>query len=58
MKPEWEHNTKEQMDLASQGKLCPKCGGTDIKYVGNTPDGLYMNSAYDCETCGEQWEGY
>lgn len=58
MNSNWKHNTPEQIDLASQGKLCPACGSSDVKCVGSVPDGINMNYAYDCQACKEQWEGY
>lgn len=57
MSERWEL-TDEERDKACRGELCPKCKGINIKCVGNNPDLMSMNYAYDCEDCGEQWEGY
>ena len=50
--------TEEERPAVCKGQLCPKCKNTDIEYVGCNPDGIHMNKAYDCRTCGAQWEGY
>lgn len=58
MNVKWKNNTKEEMDKASNGLLCPTCKKENVKCVGSVPDGLNMNYAYDCMDCKEQWEGY
>ena len=50
--------TEDQRDDVCNGKICPACLGTNIKYVGCVPDGLNLNRAFDCKDCGAQWEGY
>lgn len=40
------------------GNICEACYGTDIITVGANPDGFNMNIAYDCNSCGNTWEGY
>lgn len=57
MKPNWKFK-EEQRDAVCKGLLCPKCLSSNIKEVGANPDGRAMNYAYDCVSCGEQWEGY
>lgn len=42
---------------ASRGERCPLCGG-GTKVAGANPDGIRMNYAYDCTSCGLKWEGY
>lgn len=49
---------EEQRPAVCQGQLCPACLGTNIKCVGAAPDMINMNMAFDCQDCGEQWEGY
>jgi hypothetical protein len=64
-RPEWKERfladyTPDEKERVALGKLCPNdaCRGKDIKFVGCNPDGRVMNHAYDCCTCGAQWEGY
>jgi hypothetical protein len=45
-------------DAACRGELCPNCHSRDIKHVGNVPDGMNLNNAYDCQDCQHSWEGY
>jgi len=49
-----------QWEEVNNGKLCPnsECKSTDIETVGANPDGMNMNIGYDCNTCGQEWEGY
>lgn len=55
-------NTTEYTDAewkaVNEGKLCPnsECKSSDIICVGAAPDGRWMNLAYDCKTCGQEWE--
>ncbi len=49
---------EEQRDAVCKGEICPHCLQTNVKHVGNNPDGMNLNAAYDCLDCGEQWEGY
>jgi hypothetical protein len=50
--------THEDRHRACEGRICPECKGFDIEHVGNNWDGINPNAAYDCLTCGAQWEGY
>ena len=54
---EWTFTEKER-DKVCKGKMCPRCKSDDIKHVGCAPDGINSNNAFDCNSCGEQWEGY
>ncbi len=49
---------EEEVDKVCKGKMCPVCKSMKIKVVGSHVDGRDINMAYDCEDCGEQWEGY
>ncbi len=57
MKANWTF-TEEQRDSVCKGERCPACGGSNIKGVGSNPTPTEINAAYDCQDCGEQWEGY
>ena len=35
---------------------CPKCGSTNIRYVGTIADGEL--AAYRCNDCGHYWEEF
>ena len=50
--------TEEQRPAVCNGELCPACLSDNVMHVGDNPDGMHTNSAYDCMNCGEQWEGY
>lgn len=52
----WEVKESQYKDVSS-GRKCPKCLGTNVKYVGCNPDGINMNRAFDCKDCKYQWEG-
>lgn len=54
---EWTKDENE-LDKASKGEICPKCKRTNIKFMGNTPDGMNANNCFGCLDCKEQWEGY
>lgn len=56
-KETWKFSESQREDVCS-GKLCPECLGTKIKETGCAPDGMNMNYHYECEDCGEGWEGY
>lgn len=56
-KKEWS-KSEEILEKASRGEICPRCLSENIKQVGSNPDLLQMNMAYDCQDCGEPWEGY
>lgn len=52
---------KKVLHKASEGKQCPFCltvTTSAIKWVGSNFDGIRMNNAFDCKSCGGQWEGY
>lgn len=49
---------EEQRDAVCKGLMCPSCLGPNVKSVGSVPDGFNLNQAFDCQDCGEQWEGY
>lgn len=48
----------ELMDRASRGLECPRCGSSDVKFIGINHDGINLNASYDCRKCGHGWEGY
>lgn len=50
--------TEDQRDDVCKGKLCPKCLSSDIKYAGCAPDFMNTNNGWNCQKCGEKWEGY
>lgn len=57
MKAEWQF-TEEQRDAVCRGELCPRCLSNNVECVAYNWDGVNANFAFDCQQCGEEWEGY
>ena len=54
---EWAFS-EDQRDSVCKGEVCPKCLSNGITYTGCSPDGVNVNNAYKCGSCGTEWEGY
>lgn len=54
----WAASKEELQNLCSFGKMCPKCRGGNIKYLGSACDFFRPNNQYRCNDCKQEWEGY